>query len=149
MVAHFALPAKIHPFRAPHGSARGSRLSQGNAWQKCDFAALYLQLIKVVKSRIGSTLISDFCTFPSIRALLCGAFKAQLIKRKIKWMKGSAVFNHRYPSIFRFGRINAKGNRLIAASFHPLSNVCVLIIPPARGKRINPILRPWFLHLRC
>ena len=44
-------------------------------------------------------------------------------------MKGSAVYNRRYPSSFRFGRINAKSKRLIAASFRPLSNGCVLIIP--------------------
>ena len=43
------LPAKIHPFCAPHGSARGSRLSQGNAWQKCDFAALYYTSLSLRK----------------------------------------------------------------------------------------------------
>ena len=40
------LGARIHPFRpvVPQVGtwARGSRLSQGYAWQKCDFAALYL-----------------------------------------------------------------------------------------------------------
>ena len=67
-------------------------------------------------------------------------------------MKGSAVYNRRYPSSFRFGRINAKSKRLIAASFRPLSNGCVLIIPPARGKRINPSTSHGFLNdfgLQC
>ena len=36
-----ALPAKIHPFPPALRSVRNSRPAQGNAWQKCDFAALY------------------------------------------------------------------------------------------------------------
>ena len=48
---------------------------------------------------------------------------------KEKKDKGIYAYRVRYLFLFHFGRINAKGKRLIAASFRPLSNGCVLIIP--------------------
>ena len=39
------LAAKIHLFRRRGSGAQGSRLAQGDAWQKCDFAALYYTLL--------------------------------------------------------------------------------------------------------
>ena len=39
------LTAKIHLFRRRGSGAQGSRLAQGDAWQKCDFAALYYTLL--------------------------------------------------------------------------------------------------------
>ena len=105
---------------------------------------LRCQGTKIEKSRTGSTLISDFCAFPSIRALLCGAFVAQLIKRKIKGMKGSAVYNRRYPFIFRLLR----GNPSIENNFtstkkrnlyrgwlcRPLIVFYVTVFPSARAR---------------
>ena len=49
-----ALPAKIHSFRRRGSGAQGSRLAQGYAWQKCDFAALYYTLLcKCIAKRLA------------------------------------------------------------------------------------------------
>ena len=47
LVSRLVLPQKIHSFRRRRSGAQGSRLAQGDAWQKCDFAALYYTLIRV------------------------------------------------------------------------------------------------------
>ena len=77
--SHTRLTRKNSRFPPTLRSERNSRPAQGNAWQKCDFAALYYTLSVLLCSLRCAT------TFPCIRALLRAALNCyyKAVKRKI------------------------------------------------------------------